>query len=125
MKKALFLGLGLCLLALPGLSPDAQGQQPSSCLQQEDQKIYEVVDTEPGFPGGMSARKQLQGRLFVRFVVEADGSISHAKVARGISADLNKEALRVVRAMPKWEPGRHQGKVVRTRYVLPVVYRLK
>ena len=141
MKKAHFLGLGLCLLALPGLSPDAQGQQPSSHLQQEDQKIYEVVDTEPGFPGGMSAMMKYlaenirypeaavkagkQGRVMVSFVVEADGSISHAKVARGISADLNKEALRVVRAMPKWEPGRHQGKVVRTRYVLPVVYRLK
>ena len=66
-----------------------------------------------------------QGRVMVSFVVEADGSISHAKVARGISAELNTEALRVVRAMPKWEPGRHQGKVVRTRYVLPVVYRLK
>jgi tonB family C-terminal domain len=141
MKKALFLGLGLCLLALPGLSPDAQSQQPSSHLQQEDQKIYEVVDTEPGFPGGMSAMMKYlaenirypeaavkagkQGRVMVSFVVEADGSISHAKVARGISAELNKEALRVVRAMPKWEPGRHQGKVVRTRYVLPVVYRLK
>ena len=61
----------------------------------------------------------------VSFVVEVDGSISHAKIARGISAELNKEALRVVSAMPKWEPGRHKGKVVRTRYVLPVVYRLK
>ena len=141
MKKALFLGLGLCLLALPGLSPNAQGQQPSSPLQQEDEKIYAIVDTEPSFPGGMSAmmkylaenirypeaalKARKQGRVMVYFVIERNGEVSHAKVVQGISAELDQEALRVVSAMPKWEPGRHQGKVVRTRYILPIVYSLK
>lgn len=141
MKKALFLGLGLCLLALPSLSPDAQGQQPSSLQQQDDEKIYAIVDTAPSFPGGMSAmmkylaenirypeaavKARKQGRVMVLFVIERNGEVSHARVVQGISTELDQEALRVVSAMPKWEPGRHQGKVVRTRYIVPIVYRLK
>ena len=61
----------------------------------------------------------------VRFIVERDGSVSAVEVAKGVDPDLDKEAVRVVKALPKWKPGRQQGKAVRTRYMLPIVFTLQ
>lgn len=98
------------------------------------------VDEKPSFPGGESAMKSFlksnvkypivaqengdQGCVFVQFIIEKDGSISDVKVARGDAPSLYKEAMRVVKAMPKWNPGKLKGIPVRVKNEVPVVFRL-
>lgn len=100
--------------------------------------IIEFPDVEASFPGGAAALKQYirdnvvypemamemneQGKVYLSFVVEKDGSISNIKVERGVSSDLDREAKRVVRSMPKWVPGEAKGKTVRTKCSLPIVF---
>ena len=109
--------------------------------QQADGEVANVVEVDPEFPGGMEAfykylaenvhypeqakKEQLQGRVFVTFVVEKDGSISGAKVLRGIGGGCDEEALRVVNAMPNWTPGKMRGEVVRVNYNLPITFKLQ
>ena len=66
-----------------------------------------------------------QGRVIVSFVVERDGSLSSFKVLRSVEEHFDKEAIRVVKSMPKWKPGRQNGKVVRCKYIVPVAFRLQ
>ena len=107
----------------------------------EEQQIFQVVEEQPEFPGGMSEcmkwlgknikyptisqENGVQGRVIVQFVVNRDGSIVDAVVARGVDPYLDKEALRVVSMMPKWKPGKQRGKEVRVRFTLPVMFRLQ
>ncbi len=107
----------------------------------EEQQIFQVVEEMPEFPGGMtecmkwlnknmkyptiSQENGVQGRVIVQFVVNQDGSIVDATVARGVDPYLDKEALRVVGLMPKWKPGKQRGKAVRVKYTLPVMFRLQ
>ena len=107
----------------------------------EEQQIFQVVEEMPEFPGGMgecmkwlgknikyptiSQENGVQGRVIIQFVVNKDGSIVDAQVARGVDPYLDKEALRVVGQMPKWKPGKQRGKEVRVKYTLPVVFRLQ
>lgn len=103
--------------------------------------VYDIVEQMPMFPGGdrklmeyLASSIQyppeckescIQGRVIVTFVVERDGSISHAKVAKSLDPRLDAEALRVVNAMPKWIPGRQGGVTVAVKYTIPVTFRLK
>ncbi len=66
----------------------------------------------------------IQGKVFIQFVIERDGSITDVKVARGVDASLDKEAVRVVQSMPKWKPGKQRGKPVRVAYTLPINFQL-
>ena len=107
----------------------------------EEQQIFQVVEEMPEFPGGMaecmkwlgknikyptiSQENGVQGRVIIQFVVNRDGSIVDAQVARGVDPYLDKEALRVVGLMPKWKPGKQRGKEVRVKYTLPVMFRLQ
>ena len=107
----------------------------------EEQQIFQVVEEMPEFPGGMaecmkwlgknikyptiSQGNGVQGRVIIQFVVNRDGSIVDAQVARGVDPYLDKEALRVVGLMPKWKPGKQRGKEVRVKYTLPVMFRLQ
>ena len=109
--------------------------------QLADGEVANVADESPEFPGGMEGlykylaenihypeqakTDQIQGRVFITFVVEKDGSISDAKVIRGIGGGCDEEALRVVNAMPKWTPGKQLGEPVRVQFNLPVVFKLK
>ena len=110
--------------------------------QADNSPVYEVCDQQPEFHGGMNALMRHlsanivypkesmdaneQGRVLVAFVVEKDGSISDVKIAKSSGFDrLDAEAVRVVREMPAWAPGKHEGEVVRARFVLPVYFRLK
>ena len=98
-------------------------------------------ETLPEFPGGQkemfmyiqenlkypkqALKKQIQGRSICQFIVEKDGSISHIQVVRSSgNKSLDRAAIRVIKTMPKWTPGRLQGKIVRTHYVLPVNLRI-
>ena len=103
--------------------------------------IFEVVEVNPAFPGGDEALMEylkknlkypsiaqdngIQGRVLVQFVVNKDGSIVEPQVIRSVDPSLDKEAMRVVSAMPKWTPGRQRGKPVRVRFTLPVTFRLR
>ncbi|MBR0122947.1 MAG: TonB family protein [Bacteroidales bacterium] len=102
--------------------------------------IYQQVDVMPEFPGGEKAMmqfvvdnvtypqsakdKNIQGKVYVSFVVEKDGSVDQVKVMRSIGGGCDEEAVRVVKAMPKWVPGKKDGKNVRVNYVLPFVFKL-
>ena len=76
---------------------------------------YPVVAEENG----------VQGRVIVTFVVERDGSITEVKVAKSVDPSLDREAVRVVKSMPKWTPGKQKGEAVRVKYTMPVTFRLK
>lgn len=100
----------------------------------------EAVEEMPKFPGGQSAlmsyiaksvkypkaaqESGTQGRVIVQFYVERDGSITNATAVRSVSRELDAEALRIINAMPKWTPGKKQGKAVRVQYTVPVNFRL-
>lgn len=104
-------------------------------------EIFSVVEQNPEFPGGDNARvnffiknitypkvaleKGIQGKIIVSFVVERDGSITNVKIIKGKDPDLDAEALRVVKMMPKWKPGKQRGIPVRCLYTLPVVFVLQ
>lgn len=107
----------------------------------EVEKVFDVVEQMPSFPGGPSALMEwlsnnvkypvvaqengVQGRVVVSFVVERDGSITDVKVVRGVDPSLDREASRVVRAMPHWIPGKQNGSAVRVKYNVPVAFRLQ
>jgi protein TonB len=104
-------------------------------------EIFTVVEEQPGYPGGEEARisflqsnikypqeaKELgiQGKVFVTFVVEVDGSISDVRVLRGIGGGCDDEAIRVVKSMPKWIPGKQRGVPVRVQFNLPIKFTLQ
>lgn len=103
-------------------------------------EVHILADEMPEFPGGTDALlkyiqekiiypekaiiEHIEGRVIVSFVVEKDGSISSAEVVRGFDVSLDEEALRIVRSMPVWKPGKRSGKEVRVKYDLPVKFSL-
>ncbi|MFN8430193.1 MAG: TonB family protein [Spirosomataceae bacterium] len=105
-----------------------------------EEEIFTAVEQQPDFPGGTTAmykflgdnikypaaaqRANVSGRVFVKFVVEKDGSIGAVEVLKGIGFGCDEEAIRVIKSMPKWNPGRQNGKNVRVFYNMPVVYKL-
>ena len=115
-------------------------ETPDEPFVNEDD-VFQVVQEMPEFPGGMDklleyedkkikypakARKEgIEGRVIVEFIVEKDGSISGPKVIRSLTPKCDAEALRVVKSMPKWKPGKQNGKFVRVKYTLPVRFKLK
>ena len=122
--------------------PQLKIEQKQEENMNEDESIFEKVEQMPEFPnGGMAGLMQYlsknikyptiaqengtQGRVTVQFVVNRDGSIVNAKVLRGVDPYLNKEAIRVISSMPKWNPGIHKGKRVRVMYTVPVMFKLQ
>jgi protein TonB len=109
--------------------------------KEEETKVFEVVEQMPEFPGGAAALMKwlsdnikypsiaeengIQGRVICTFVVERDGSVSDVQVARSIDPSLDKEAMRVLKKMPKWIPGRQNGAAVRVKYTVPVTFKLQ
>ena len=106
-----------------------------------EQEIFKIVEEMPAFPGGeaklmeyvaknvkypqIARETGVQGRVYVNFVVEPDGSVSNVSVLRGIGGGCDEEAMRVVKSMPKWKPGKQRGKAVRVSYMLPVNFKLQ
>jgi len=89
-----------------------------------DQKLYEYLGKNIKYPQ-IARETGVQGRVFVNFVVEPDGSVSNVKVMRGIGGGCDEEAMRVIKTMPKWKPGKQRGKAVRVTYTIPVVFKLQ
>ena len=106
----------------------------------KEDTVYQIVEEMPVFPGGEQAMmkfvaeninypqeakdKEIAGRVFVSFVVEKDGSVDEVKVMRGIGGGCDEEVVRVVKAMPKWKPGKQDGKPVRVNYMMPFNFKL-
>ena len=109
--------------------------------KEEETKVFDVVEQMPQFPGGPQAlfeylsknikypvvaeENGIQGRVIVTFVVERDGSITDVKVAKSVDPSLDKEAMRVVKSMPNWIPGKQNGSAVRVKYTVPVTFKLQ
>ena len=134
MKKLVLLSM-MAVLCL--MTANAQ----KTVVSQSNQNVYDQVEEMPEFPGGMPAlieflqtnikypkdaiKQEVGGRVMVMFVVETDGSISNVRVARKVFPSLDEEAVRVVKTMPKWKPGKEKGRLVRVNYTLPVVFSIK
>ncbi len=109
--------------------------------KEEETKVFDVVEQMPEFPGGQAALLQwissnikypaiaeengIQGRVVCTFVVERDGSVTDVKVARSVDPSLDREAIRVLKKMPRWNPGKQNGSAVRVKYTVPVTFRLQ
>ena len=118
-------------------------EQKQEEVQQEtkEEQVFVVVEEMPEFPGGELALRKyiakaiiyptiaqengIQGKVFVNFVVNKDGSVSNAKIARGVDPSIDQEALRVVSTLPKWKPGKQRGVPVRVSYTVPISFKLE
>ncbi|KOH45052.1 energy transducer TonB [Sunxiuqinia dokdonensis] len=114
-------------------------------IQEEEEadegQVFFIVEDMPEFPGGELALRKfiansikypviaqengIQGKVYVNFVVDTDGSITNARIARGVDNSLDKEALRVVNTLPKWKPGQQRGKPVKVSYTVPINFVLQ
>ena len=123
----------ICTIILSGLSTVGYSQVTSD-------EIITIVEVSPSYIGGEAAmnkflaknltypkealEKNIQGTVYVSFIVEADGSITNTVIKRDIGAGCGEEAVRVIKMMPKWIPGKQRGKTVRTQFILPVSFKL-
>ncbi|MDH6306301.1 TonB family protein [Parabacteroides sp. PF5-5] len=106
----------------------------------QDKPVFTVVDEMPKFPGGVdellkfinqnvkypedASAKGVEGRVICSFIVRDDGSVSDPRIVRGVDPLLDAEAIRVIKLMPKWTPGKHKGEVVNTKYTIPISFSL-
>ncbi|NCA85318.1 MAG: energy transducer TonB [Clostridia bacterium] len=109
--------------------------------QVQEMEIFQVVETMPSFPGGDAARMKflqenitypqmaresgIQGIVYATFVVEPNGSVSDVRIMRGIGGGCDEEAIRVIKSMPKWNPGMQRGKPVRVQFTMPIKFTLQ
>ena len=114
---------------------------PEPPKHEEENKVFDVVEQMPAFPGGPAALMQylsshvkypavaeengISGRVTIQFVVERDGSVTDVRTMKSVDPSLDREAERVVKSMPKWIPGKQNGSPVRVKYFVPVVFRLQ
>lgn len=139
--KVKFLFTLPLLVAMLVLTGAVNGNHSDTLAQGKKGKVLKSVEKMPEFPGGSQALldffaknikypaevkdKGIQGKVIVQFVVNEDGSVSDAKVAKGFNKACEKEALRVVNLMPKWEPGQDKGKPVKVAVAVPIAFALK
>ena len=106
----------------------------------EDTTVYTIVDITPKFPEGSDAMYKfiyskfnyeklaeidVQGMIYIEFVVEKDGNLTDIKITRSLDSSCDKEAIRILRLMPKWEPGKLRNKNVRTKIKIPITIKLE
>lgn len=108
--------------------------------EEEVEEVFTIVEDQPEFPGGMAAfykyvgdqmdypsqarRMGIEGRVYVQFVVDKDGTVTEVKAVKGIGAGCDEEAERVLRQAPKFKPGKQRGRAVKVRMVLPIIFKL-
>ena len=134
MKKFIIMAL----MAVFGLiTVSAQ----KTVVAQKNQKVFDIVEQMPEYPGGQAAlfeyfsknikypadaeKKKVEGKVFVTFVVDTDGKITDVSLMRKVFPSLDAEAVRVISAMPNWIPSKQKGQVVRVKYTVPIMFRLK
>ena len=141
MKKICLLFVAMFCTLVMFAQSDGVNTTSNDTVVVDDDYICVYYETWPKFPGGqqemfkyiqenliypkLALKKQIEGRSICQFIVEKDGSISHIQVVRSSgNKSLDRAAIRVIKTMPKWTPGRLQGKIVRTHYVIPVNFRI-
>ena len=134
-------GIALGAAALSACGNDVMehlGQEQTTVKADNADKVFGLVEEQPSFPGGQAALMKylsdnikypnicghVEGRVIVQFTIGKDGTVKDAKIARGVAPELDEEALRLVRNMPKWKPGKLMGKIVETHYTVPVTFKL-
>ena len=140
MKKILFIALlSFGFMANAMAQHFDEGEEVIE--QSESDKVFDVVDKMPSFPGGQGAMYDfmamniqypkgaedygIQGRVILTFIVKKDGSLSDVRVAKSEDPALDKEAVRLVKSMPKWSPGIEKGQFVNVKFTVPVTFRLQ
>lgn len=129
------------VIAAPEVSTGPTKVEAAVEAAPKEEEIFTVVEQSPEFPGGMSAlgqwlgknirypaaaqRANVAGKVFVSFVVNTDGSIQDVSVLKGLGFGTDEEAVRVVKSMPKWKPGKQSGRPVRVKYNLPISFQLE
>ena len=119
----------------------AEVQTPQDTKPQSDNKVYKSVEQMPRFPGGEvglmrylqenikyppeAAKNDIEGRVIVQFIIDKTGQVGDVKVVRPVSEELDAEAVRVVKTLPKFEPGRQDGEAVSVWYTLPISFKLQ
>lgn len=130
MKKY-FVIIVLLVLPFVSFSQTTTTEEPPALLVAEEMPVY---------PGGDDAMRQflvsniiypqiakennIQGKIFVEFIIEKTGEVTNVKVIRGVDPLLDDEAVRVVKLFPKWKPGKQEGKLVRVRFIVPIIFKL-
>ena len=135
--------IALALLAFANPKTETADELVVVAYEQDNvsQDVYETVEQMPEFPGGMeammrflqqniqypanAAKNKVEGRVILQFVIEKDGQIGEVKIARSVDPELDAEALRVVKSMPTFIPGRHNGKAVAVWYTIPISFKLQ
>ena len=133
-------------LAIPGdvvVIEEIEGEMPEITTGEVEGEsdVYQIVEQMPEFPGGEAElfhyisknihypqeakEKGIQGRVFIGFIVEKDGSISNVRNLRGVDSELDAEAIRVIQSLPKWKPGKNNGEFVRVSYQIPIFFKLE
>jgi protein TonB len=134
MKKFIIMAL----MAVFGLTTVSAQK---TVVAKKNQKVFDIVEQMPEYPGGQAAlfefisknvkypedavKKKVEGKVFVTFVVDTDGKITDVSLLRKVFPSLDAEAIRVISAMPNWIPGKQKGQVVRVKYTVPIMFRLK
>ena len=134
-------GVGASSVEHPDKKVVAVVDIPKAKEEPQEEVIFQVVEEMPQFPGGLgeamkflaknikypveAQQAKIEGRVIVRFVVGRDGSVSDVEVMRGVSPELDAEAVRVVSMMPKWIPAKQRGKAVAVKYTMPIMFRLQ
>lgn len=134
MKKFIIMAL----MAVFGLTTVSAQK---TVVAKKNQKVFDIVEQMPEYPGGQAAlfefisknvkypddavKKKVEGKVFVTFVVDTDGKITDVSLLRKVFPSLDAEAVRVISAMPNWIPGKQKGQVVRVKYTVPIMFRLK
>ena len=134
MKKFIIMAL----MAVFGLTTVSAQK---TVVAKKNQKVFDIVEQMPEYPGGQAAlfefisknvkypddavKKKVEGKVFVIFVVDTDGKITDVSLLRKVFPSLDAEAIRVISAMPNWIPGKQKGQVVRVKYTVPIMFRLK
>ncbi len=130
----------VAVVAPPEDLPVSENTKPAE-VEAKAPEIFDKVEIDPQYVGGMEAlrtflqknlkypgpaqRSNIQGRVYLNFTVEPDGSLSNINVMRGIGFGCDEEALRVMKLMPKWKPGKQSGRAVRVRFNMPIVFTLE
>lgn len=144
MKRTSFLRNILAIIVMLTSYSTIQAQvviEDNAVVNEDENQIFVFVEEYPEFPNGEenlykylgsnikypheALENGIQGTVVVKFVVEKDGSISNVKAVRKIGGGCDEEAVRVVKRMPRWKPGKQSGKPVRTEFTLPIQFKLK
>lgn len=133
MKRIIMMAIAACMMTL---GAQAQVQKGNTAPQD----VFDVVEEMPVFPGGMQGmikflsenisypkdaqEKKISGRVIISFVIDKDGSVGEVQTVKPLYPSLDEEAIRIVKSMPNWTPGKQKGQAVRVKYSLPISFSL-